>query len=57
MPQLTPLDPFAIWEFYAFRGALFVIFVCGLYRFVRRDPEMIRQSRLKQELQRELDLA
>ena len=32
-----PTDPFSIWEFYAFRTALFVIFIVGLYRLVRRE--------------------
>jgi hypothetical protein len=38
MPHM-PADPFSIWEFYAFRAALFIIFVSGLYRFVRREIE------------------
>ena len=32
-----PSDPFFTIEFYAFRVALLIIFVVGLYRFVKRE--------------------
>jgi hypothetical protein len=39
MLSFIPADPFSVWEFYAFRAALFVIFIVGLYRLVRREIE------------------
>ena len=34
---LTPSDPFFTIEFYAFRVALLVLFLVGLYRLVRNE--------------------
>jgi hypothetical protein len=37
MPSLLSADPFSVWEFYAFKVALFIIFISALYRLVRRE--------------------
>jgi hypothetical protein len=33
----TPSDPFFTIEFYAFRAALLILFLVGLYRLIRND--------------------